>query len=93
MMGNWVSRNFGEQIKVEMNKAGQDVARVQFSVPEIAPRKRAVAKTVPGVEQPGAPLDKRPLNASSSVPAQFVTQDEGGATHGHRTDCRKSLGR
>jgi len=67
-MGNWVSRNFGEQILQQLSSAGENVSRVEFSVPRLAktekavmapaPAKKAAAKTVDG-ELPGAPLDPR----------------------------------
>jgi len=65
-MGNWVSRNFGEQILQELSKAGQSVSRVEFSVPHqaLALKRRAAAKPKPSVineggDLPGAPLDAR----------------------------------
>ncbi len=65
-MGNWVSRNFGDQILQELSNAGEPVSRVAFSVPQQAhaPRrqpaqipKRTVIKDVGDL--PGAPLDAR----------------------------------
>ena len=50
-MGNWVSRNFGDQIKHQLSKAGEDVSRVEFSVPSsqkpnvAKPAAEAAAKT------------------------------------------------
>ncbi len=32
-MGNWVSRNFGDNILQELKKAGEKVSRIEFSVP------------------------------------------------------------
>jgi len=67
-MGNWVSRNFGEQILQQLSSAGETVKRVEFSVPEIArvkpvkiaqkPAASAPVATIGG-ELPGAPLDAR----------------------------------
>ena len=69
-MGNWVSRNFGDQILHQLSKAGQKVSRVEFSVPTsqkpksaktaeepVAPTATKTAK--PGADLPGAPLDAR----------------------------------
>ncbi len=67
-MGNWVSRNFGDQILNELTSAGERVARVEFSVPaNVMPSKHknskpAAAKVQPaprGDDLPGAPLDGR----------------------------------
>ena len=35
--GDWVSRNFGEQIKYQISKLGHDVSRLTFSVPRRTP--------------------------------------------------------
>ncbi len=72
-MGNWVSRNFGDQILHQLAKAGQKVSRVEFLVPrpqkpkvgestelpenEPAMKQAAAAKAVGDL--PGAPLDAR----------------------------------
>ena len=46
-MGNWVSRNFGDQILNELTSAGERVARVEFSVPtDVIPSKRKIGKPV-----------------------------------------------
>ncbi|NND17692.1 MAG: chromosomal replication initiator protein DnaA [Silicimonas sp.] len=69
-MGDWVSRNFGEQILSQLSKAGQEVTRVRFAVPNGArmsrkPRPAAPAQTEPAPaakrenDLPGAPLDRR----------------------------------
>jgi chromosomal replication initiator protein len=65
-MGNWVSRNFGEQILRELSNAGESVSRVAFSVPQrpLATKPKAVTKpALPEVNDsrdlPGAPLDAR----------------------------------
>lgn len=67
-MGNWVSRNFGDKILNQLQKAGQDVDRVEFAVPatrrvraEDKPKKSS-APVQPSREEadlPGAPLDAR----------------------------------
>ncbi len=69
-MGDWVSRNFGDQILHQLSEAGQAVTRVRFAVPngdarpKPAPRKTA-AQARPAATQaqddtmPGAPLDSR----------------------------------
>ncbi len=68
-MGNWVSRNFGDQIMHQLSKAGEDVSRVEFSVPSsqkpnvAKPAAEAAAKTTAPAKSagdlPGAPLDPR----------------------------------
>jgi chromosomal replication initiator protein len=69
-MGNWVSRNFGDQILHQFAQAGENVSRVEFSVP--AMRKNGAASMVKKSAAqkaselapkddglPGAPLDSR----------------------------------
>lgn len=70
-MGNWVSRNFGDNILQELKKTGQQVSRIEFSVPRgmapkpVAPQKKS--KSAPSLggkgsgdgDLPGAPLDSR----------------------------------
>ena len=65
-MGNWVSRNFGEQILRELSSAGEKVSRVEFTVPQraFAAKPKVSAKPKPtvinqGGDLPGAPLDAR----------------------------------
>ncbi len=68
--GNWVSRNFGEQIKHQIRQHGADVDRLVFSVPKRAPKASKAPKVAaPKAAAParatstdivlGAPLDKR----------------------------------
>ena len=67
-MGNWVARNFADQISAQFNAAGHAVSRVEFAVPPVAAEKPA--KKAPGPsprrqngvadgELPGASLDTR----------------------------------
>ncbi len=74
-MGNWVSRNFGDNILQELKKAGQKVSRLEFSVHQSAnakpvPKKDQTTKQAKGFggnggnssddgDLPGAPLDSR----------------------------------
>jgi len=67
-VGNWVSRNYGDQILRHLAHAGAKVQRVEFvpkpngavHAPAEAPKaKRAKAKPVDDIELPGAPLDQR----------------------------------
>ncbi|NNE89705.1 MAG: chromosomal replication initiator protein DnaA [Silicimonas sp.] len=70
-MGNWVSRNFGDNIMQELTKSGQKVSRVEFSVPAGTSAQKPVTKkkatpipTLAGNgggdgDLPGAPLDSR----------------------------------
>ena len=74
-MGNWVSRNFGEQILTKLSGAGEPVSRVAFSVPKVQRTARpksggqgmakvkttqvAAATNQQEVDLPGAPLDAR----------------------------------
>jgi len=61
-IGNYVSQNFGDQIIYHMNKAGEDVQRLQFRVPSqarpAAKPKMSKQATVPEAGS-GAPLDSR----------------------------------
>ncbi len=71
--GNWVSRNFSDHIKSQLNESGQGVERIEFSVmrgamPELtaanAPVVKPPAKPVSRLSRndddlPGAPLDAR----------------------------------
>lgn len=71
-MGNWVSRNFGDDIQKVLTNAGESVSRVEFSVPnqpkpttkvqQQKPKKQATERAAAGVigmDLPGAPLDGR----------------------------------
>ncbi len=61
-IGNWVRRNFSDQIKQQLNTSGVPVSRVEFSLSKRAPVATAVAsaaKSKPKADLPGAPLDKR----------------------------------
>jgi chromosomal replication initiator protein len=69
-MGNWVSRNFGDQIKHLMCEAGASVSRLEFAVasksaPRSAPKKSAPTEATPertvtsDFPVPGAALDAR----------------------------------
>ncbi|MCI2400233.1 chromosomal replication initiator protein DnaA [Aliiroseovarius subalbicans] len=65
-MGNWVDRNFGDNILKHMLGEGVAVSRLEFSVPSVAaPRKTAPTKAVSAPkladkeELPGASLDAR----------------------------------
>ena len=67
--GDWVSRNFSDHIRAQLNTAGQQVDRVEFSVanrpaapvPAAAPAARSAtrAKASDVEDVPGAPLDAR----------------------------------
>ncbi|MEP5761468.1 MAG: chromosomal replication initiator protein DnaA [Litoreibacter sp.] len=69
-MGNWVSRNFGDNILQELKKAGEKVSRIEFSVPTgVAPKALQKKKVAPSPalsdngggddDLPGARLDSR----------------------------------
>ncbi|MCL7466495.1 chromosomal replication initiator protein DnaA [Phaeovulum sp. NW3] len=68
-MRDWVSRNFADQIRRELEKAGVQVERVEIRVPEAgrAPRPSVAkpaqpkkpARPADDAELPGAPLDSR----------------------------------
>jgi chromosomal replication initiator protein len=70
-MRDWVSRNFAEQIRLHLEKAGEEVERVEFHVATQknaaakpaesgAKRKpRAKARNTDDIDLPGAPLDAR----------------------------------
>jgi len=68
--GDWVSRNFADHIRAQLNTAGAQVDRVEFSVGTArlaAPAARSTAKAKPAAaarpsdveDVPGAPLDSR----------------------------------
>ncbi|HFQ15772.1 MAG TPA: chromosomal replication initiator protein DnaA [Rhodobacteraceae bacterium] len=71
-LGNWVDRNFGDQILNQLRSGGKAVSRLQFAVPEnAAPRASAGRSAKPATggagsgkpatdgDLPGAPLDLR----------------------------------
>ncbi len=65
-IGNWVRRNFSDQIKHLMNTTGTSVNRIEFSVAKKALEKQASVEkqykprsNKPADELPGAPLDAR----------------------------------
>lgn len=73
-MGNWVSRNFGEQILNQLSKAGELVNRIAFAVSETSrakpntgegktmktgPKRATVVTNWTDGDLPGAPLDTR----------------------------------
>lgn len=73
-LGNWVERNFGDQIQHQLRQAGLEVSRLSFTVPAKAPKGhaprtndeekatqgiRAAARPTQSDDLPGAPLDKR----------------------------------
>ncbi|WP_380055218.1 chromosomal replication initiator protein DnaA [Falsihalocynthiibacter sp. SS001] len=66
-MGNWVARNFGDQIKHLLNEAGEAVHRLEFAVaskstpraPQVKPAPTPAAEPVNDSPVPGAPLDSR----------------------------------
>ena len=63
--GNWVARNYSDQILTQLRSSGQEVGRLEFSVirpiePDVRPAAKPVAKTARGSDDlPGAPLDQR----------------------------------
>ena len=64
-MGDWVQRNFSDQIISQIGKAGTPVKRVEFIVapksnaPRSPQTERALAPRAPEAELPGATLDDR----------------------------------
>lgn len=61
-IGNYVSQNFGDQIIYQMNKAGENVARLQFRVPSQARpalTPKAATSSVHRDKASGSPLDAR----------------------------------
>ena len=72
-MRDWVSRNFAEQIRLHLQKAGESVDRVEFHVTAAKPvpiaevteatarkpARRAGKRLIDDVELPSAPLDSR----------------------------------
>ncbi|MFC7702630.1 chromosomal replication initiator protein DnaA [Plastorhodobacter daqingensis] len=68
-IGDWVARNFADQIRYQLTVAGAPVDRVEFTVasaarpaPAVAASPRPAAPVVPRADEgelPGAPLDTR----------------------------------
>lgn len=61
-IGNYVSQNFGDQIIYHLNKAGEDVQRLQFRVPKqarTAVTPNTAKKSTQTKTDSGAPLDAR----------------------------------
>ncbi len=66
-MGDWVSRNFGDQILQQLSRAGAAVNRVEFSVPKFPTKpvkspnllNTAHKAAIKNGDLPGAPLDVR----------------------------------
>ena len=70
-LGNWVERNFSDQILRQLMRTGATVSRLTFSVPQVpvarakptasaqAPAGVAAAAAAPRDDLPGAPLDAR----------------------------------
>ncbi|WP_208348013.1 chromosomal replication initiator protein DnaA [Pseudaestuariivita rosea] len=65
-IGNYVSQNFGDQIKFQLNMTGTEVKRIAFQVAANSPRRPAPAQhsEKPAMAEtqhdlPGAPLDAR----------------------------------
>ena len=65
-MGNWVSRNFGDDILQNLKSCGNPVSRVDFVVPQTVrpapapkPPKPAQIAAADDGDMPGAPLDPR----------------------------------
>ena len=73
-MGNWVSRNFGEQILNQLSSAGAPVTRVAFAVPEtgIAAPKKAAKATKAKLDDATIAKFQRELGAMG-YRFQFVT--------------------
>ncbi len=57
-IGEWVSRNFGDQIKHLMNASGESVSRIAFNVPA-----RSAERVIPAKNPPAG---KKPLNAGNA---------------------------
>ena len=69
-IGNWVSRNFGDQILHHLKKAGQKVSRIEFlvpsksSTPQSAPRSSAASARASTSTRKAKPVDI--MNTGSS---------------------------
>jgi chromosomal replication initiator protein len=64
-MGDWVSRNFGDQILQRMVATGKAVSRVEFTVPA---RGGAVVKPAAVKAQPTSTAAENPLSAKAAAP-------------------------
>ncbi len=62
-IGNYVAQNFGDQIIYHMNKAGEEVQRLQFRVPSqtrpTPAKSKSASKSAKSLQSSGAPLDAR----------------------------------
>ncbi|PUB11798.1 chromosomal replication initiator protein DnaA [Yoonia sediminilitoris] len=58
-IGNYVNQNFSDQIIYQLNKQGQDVQRVKFTVPSQAAAKPVVRKVAAADDIAGSPIDAR----------------------------------
>jgi len=65
-MGNWVSQNFGDQIKHHLSNAGADVMRVEFSVPKSGPKSGA-ARAKSGSKPAAAQDAQTPATTSGDL--------------------------
>ncbi|WP_045387765.1 chromosomal replication initiator protein DnaA [Falsirhodobacter sp. alg1] len=73
--GNWVQRNFSDQIRHRLNEAGHDVSRVEFSVARMSAPATAPAQTpVAAAAQPAAPAaTPRPSPLRSRAPDEELS--------------------
>jgi chromosomal replication initiator protein len=72
-MGNWVARNFGDQILEHLRSAGQSVSRLEFAVPSERPKKspgasRVSAKAVTSPGRPNGTTGARPSRDEAELP-------------------------
>ena len=77
-MGNWVSRNFGDQILHQLCKAGAKVSRIEFAVPR-TPMKRPASAPESPVKADDAPAAAEKDAASSAPKPQKATSELPGA--------------
>ncbi len=74
-IGNWVQRNFGEEIKHHLSKAGSAVSRIEFVVPR--GETTAMAAVTPAQSDPQAPADETPARKTVSS-ARAAARSESG---------------
>ncbi len=65
-MGNWVARNFGDQIIRHLSQSGETVHRIAFDVPGSSGTATSENKEVPSPAQVGSPVPKATARSSDS---------------------------
>ena len=81
-IGNWVSRNFGDQIQQHLQRAGVAAERIEFRVPTHVPQKAAAVMAATAGDDPA------PMERVAPVAAQVSTRPNTGELPGAPLDRR-----